>query len=117
MTVLVCGGRDFLDGNYLRLVLDRLHDKHNFTRLIHGGARGADSLAGNWAMLRCIARQSFPAKWEVHGKAAGPIRNAEMLAEKPSLVVAFPGGHGTADMVRRAKAAGVEVIEVPHPAA
>jgi len=55
------------------------------------------------------------AKWSKHGRAAGPIRNQEMIDEcKPDLVVAFPGGRGTADMVRRAKAAGIRVIEVQH---
>ena len=49
-------------------------------------------------------------------RGAGPERNARMLAEgRPDLVVAFPGGTGTADMVRRAKAAGVRVVEVVEP--
>lgn len=49
----------------------------------------------------------------LRGKAAGPIRNQHMIdTAKPDLVVSFPGGAGTADMVRRAKAAGVRVIEV-----
>jgi hypothetical protein len=56
---------------------------------------------------------AHPADWFSHGKAAGPIRNQEMLAmEAPALVVAFPGGRGTADMVRRARKAGVDVLEV-----
>ena len=55
----------------------------------------------------------YPADWKANAKAAGPIRNAEMLADfKPDTVIAFPGGRGTADMVRKAKAAGVRVIEV-----
>jgi hypothetical protein len=48
------------------------------------------------------------ADWEKLGRSAGPIRNQAMLDEgRPDLVVAFPGHHGTADMVRRARAAGV----------
>ncbi len=60
----------------------------------------------------------FHAEWMKYGKAAGPIRNARMLAEgKPDLVVAFPGGRGTADMLRRVREAGIEVIEpLPHGA-
>ena len=51
----------------------------------------------------------FPADWKVRGRAAGHIRNQQMLDEgRPHLVVAFPGGRGTADMVRRARAAGIE---------
>ena len=50
----------------------------------------------------------MPADWTKHGKAAGPIRNQKMLDECPDLVVAFPGGKGTADMVRRAMKAGID---------
>ena len=47
--------------------------------------------------------------WKKYGKKAGPLRNQQMLEEgKPDLVVAFPGGNGTADMVRRAKKANIE---------
>jgi len=54
--------------------------------------------------------QTFDAEWHRHGKRAGPIRNQRMLEEgQPDLIVAFPGGHGTADMVRRARQAGIEV--------
>lgn len=75
---------------------------------------GADTLAGDWAHGFLIPVRSFPADWEErHGKRAGPIRNQMMLEEgRPDLVVAFPGGTGTADMVRRAREAGVEVMEV-----
>jgi len=53
------------------------------------------------------------ANWAGLGRKAGPIRNQEMLDQgRPNMVVAFPGGRGTADMVRRARGAGVEVIEV-----
>ena len=55
----------------------------------------------------------FPADWAKHGKAAGPIRNAEMLTEfLPDYIVAFPGGKGTADMLRKAEKARVTNIEI-----
>jgi UDP-N-acetylmuramoylalanine-D-glutamate ligase len=54
-----------------------------------------------------------PADCETHGRSADPIRNRRTLDEgKPDLVVAFPGGRGTAHMVSQARAAGVRVIEV-----
>jgi len=66
-----------------------------------------------WARIKEVAVQVFPADWETHGKAAGPIRNQRMLDEgRPDLVVAFPGGRGTSDMVARAKRAGVEVMMI-----
>jgi hypothetical protein len=82
--------------------------------LVTGGASGADALAERWANNRGHHNRIYPAEWRVHGVAAGPIRNERMLQEtSPVLVVAFPGGRGTADMVARARAAGVEVREVP----
>ncbi|HEV7285225.1 MAG TPA: DUF2493 domain-containing protein [Kaistia sp.] len=108
MRVLVCGGRDFADRPRLNVALDGL--KPSF--LIHGGAPGADALADYWADIRGIPHRTFPADWNTHGKAAGPIRNQRMIDEgKPDLVIAFPGGRGTADMIRRAKAAGIPVRE------
>jgi hypothetical protein len=112
--VLVCGGRDFDDTESMRDTLGRLHGPfRQITAIIHGCAHGADTMAGAFARFAGIDEVRFPADWRVHGKAAGPRRNQQMLDEgKPDLVVAFPGGKGTADMVRRAKAAGVKVIEV-----
>jgi hypothetical protein len=117
--VLVCGGRDFQQTMFLSRTLDRLQaERGQFAVVMHGGAKGADFLAACWAEVRGIPTLKFPANWITYGKAAGPMRNARMLDEgKPDLVVAFPGGRGTADMVKRAKATGVEVIEVsPLPA-
>jgi hypothetical protein len=80
--------------------------------VIEGDARGADRMAGEWARNHRVENIKFCADWEKLGRKAGPIRNQLMLDEgKPDLVVAFPGGRRTADMVRRARAAGVEVIE------
>lgn len=130
-TILVCGGRDFSSYKTVERVLDILvqrFDKNDLT-IIEGGAPGADRMAGMWALRRGIWHASYRAKWEdlSHPDAAirirangsrydamaGHRRNQQMLDEgKPDLVVAFPGGTGTADMVRLAKRAGVEVIEV-----
>lgn len=112
MRVLVCGGRDFNDGRHLCRVLDTLHQKSRFSVVIHGAQRGADFLAGRWAKAHGIAVDPYKAEWTHLGRAAGPIRNRRMLEEgRPDLVVAFPGGSGTANMVRQARGAGVKVIE------
>jgi hypothetical protein len=120
--VLVCGGRDFNDYRLIWRTLDKLFDEIKFSVLIHGAARGADWHAGFWARgVSSIGREgptvhvtSFPANWKKHGKSAGPIRNQLMLdVGKPDLVIAFPGGSGTADMIRRARKAGVPVKEIP----
>lgn len=114
MRVLVCGGRDFADMALLNSTLDRLHAEQPISCIIEGGASGADSLAGVWSAINNLDRHArFEADWAIHGKSAGPIRNAKMLKEgKPDLVVAFPGGSGTANMVEQVRAAGVKVLEI-----
>ncbi len=111
--VLVCGGRDFRDQENLYRVLDRLSkDWGPDVTIIEGDARGADRMAGYWARRHGHTDMKFRADWQSHGRAAGPIRNQQMLDEGPDMVVAFPGGRGTADMVRRARAAGVFVLSI-----
>jgi hypothetical protein len=113
MKVLVTGGRGFKDAELLRATLARLDSQVQFTELIHGGAQGADALAQEWALEQEIPIKMFLADWEKYGKAAGPIRNQQMLVEgKPDLVVAFQGGRGTASMVSRAQQAEAPVVEV-----
>lgn len=117
MKVLVCGGRDFTHYEDVGRVLDRLNADRPIRMVIHGNARGADSCASVWAIRqrrKGVFNVPVPAQWSKFGKAAGPKRNQKMLGMKPDLVIAFPGGRGTADMVRRATAAGVEVIEIPR---
>ena len=120
MRILVCGGRDYPydDGGYLRWKLDIIAQNicsQGSANLffIAGGARGVDHLAMCWAIDRGYNHKVYPADWKKHGKSAGYIRNKQMLVEgKPDLVVAFPGGKGTAMMIDLARKAGVEVIEV-----
>jgi len=110
MRVLVCGGRDYADYAKMESILD----EYNIDLIIHGGARGADSLAGLYAYYKNIAVQKYEADWYSYGKKAGFIRNQRMLDEgKPELVIAFPGGAGTADMINRAQTQGfkVEIIK------
>lgn len=122
MRVLVCGGRDYQGRDAVFRALDALagdvSDEHPLgtvrLTIIHGACpTGADLWADEWAVVNWSGLQEFPADWESHGRAAGPIRNAQMIAEgKPDVVLAFPGGKGTADMVRRAAAAGIPVQQV-----
>lgn len=110
MRVLVCGGRNFADRKWLSSVLTAVRQKHGIDAIIHGGARGADALAADYAGAWGLPVQAFPADWDKHGRAAGPIRNRQMLTEgKPDVVIAFPGGKGTADMTDAALDAGVTV--------
>lgn len=111
--VAVTGGRRVDNREAVWAALDVLDALRPITKLIHGGASGADALAASWAGARKVPIQAFEARWGSEGRAAGPLRNARMLSEgRPDLVLAFPGGRGTADMVAKSKAAGVPVIEV-----
>jgi len=105
--VLVCGGRNFNNKEWLFYQLDSLPNKP--TLIIHGAARGADSLAGVWAKSRNVPVKTYPADWDKHGRSAGFIRNKEMIKEKPDLVMAFEGGKGTAHMIKVARQNDVTV--------
>ena len=112
MKVLVCGGRDYANWKKGFAILDMVSLTDEI-EIVNGGASGADAMSSEWAKLRGRPFKEYPADWQTHGRRAGPIRNQQMLsAESPDAVIAFPGGLGTADMVRRAKAAGMRVVEV-----
>ena len=113
--VLITGGRAIEDLALVYATLDGLHQEAPIDLLVHGGASGADSLADSWARQMGVKRDIHLADWRGGlGKKAGPIRNQAMLAAHHDLelVVAFPGGPGTADMTKRAKAAGVPILWV-----
>jgi hypothetical protein len=128
MKILVCGGRDFgqerdikgqlttmalLERQFLRDYLNLYYEHHpDLTHLIHGDARGADQQGGGWARMKGLHEVKVAALWDIHGKAAGTIRNRAMLdlMHASDVVIAFPGGRGTADMVSRALKGGYAVI-------
>lgn len=105
--ILVCGGRDFDDYTMMDLwltklqksILEKMVNKPKWV-LIHGGARGADTLAHKWAQANKVEDINvFKADWNTHGKAAGFLRNEEMLNEDPDHVIGFEGGNGTRHML------------------
>lgn len=114
MRVLVCGSRHFTDKDLMEDVLKQ----YNITTIIEGEARGADTLAREYANESEILCEKYPADWEKYGKSAGFIRNTQMLKEgKPELVVAFlaSDSRGTKNMIDQAKKAGVETIIIDVP--
>lgn len=113
MRILICGSRNFTDRDAIvrALEVQPIWPVGPETIIVHGAARGADTLAGEVAKQFGFHVEAHPADWKQHGKAAGPIRNQEMLDSGVDVVLAFPLGEsrGTWDMVRRARAAGVPV--------
>lgn len=111
--ILVCGGRDYNDQKEATRILDECAKffSPDFC-LIHGGCRGADRAAHTWAFFKGCPVIEMKSNWNFYGKAAGSIRNGWMLKyASPDLVIAFPGGYGTADMLRQARAAGIDTYE------
>jgi len=125
--VIVCGGRDYEDWAHVCATLNGLA----ITALAEGGAAGADDLADQWcSLMPDVVHHRYNADWSApcrddckpghrrrrrrggtYCPAVGNYRNQLMLDDfHPDLVVAFPGGRGTADMVKRAVAAGVKVV-------
>lgn len=120
MRVIVAGGRTFPYIGFVFQKLDEFHAQSPITTVIHGGARGVDTIAGEWCKSRLgVDPVVYPAKWNTHKSAkwnthklaAGPIRNQQMIDEgTPDVVILFPGNKGTRDMERKAKASGIPVI-------
>jgi len=107
MRVLVCGSRDWVDEKSITNELDKLPLD---TVIIEGGARGADSIAQRYARSKGFQVETYKADWGKYNKAAGPIRNQQMLETGVDLVIAFQlnNSRGTKDMINRSKMVGVE---------
>lgn len=143
MRILVCGGRDFskIPSRDSRFYQDKVKEYQFVMNVLHGvvcncsknwnpddnwlptditiisgAAKGVDTTAIDYSVVNYTQLLTFPADWETHGKRAGYLRNKRMLEEgKPDLVVAFPGGKGTAMMVDIAEKAGVTVFRIAYP--
>lgn len=124
MRWVVCGSRHLgkSDWDGVANVLDDYRALLGTPALImHGGARGADAIAADWAEWSALDTQAYPAEWQRLGRKAGPARN-QAMADKLAAVdecvcIAFPlvgaENRGTWDMVRRAGQAGA--IVYVHP--
>lgn len=114
MKVIVSGSRKCYTPEIVKNRLSMLPKEELV--VVHGAARGVDSIAQEWCIENNVLAVPYPANWGKYGRAAGPIRNREMLKENPDLVIAFPcpESKGTRDMINAAKEAGfmTEVIEL-----
>lgn len=126
--VIICGSRHWDDRHIVEVVVTGLACHAQRLTIIEGGAPGADRIAGDYAdqYSRAIPMTAYepvvyhlqyPADWQQHGKAAGFVRNQQMLDEgDPDMVVGFSDdltrSKGTADMLGRAAAAGIPAYVV-----
>ena len=105
--LIVAGSRDFTNYELLKQKCDSLLSLKKQTHsivIVSGTARGADQLGERYAAERGYQVERFPADWENDGKAAGPIRNAQMAAYADALVAFWDGrSRGTKDMIERAE--------------
>ena len=121
MGIICCGGRHFDCYPFLKYVIDCIIEKYGAetekVTVISGHCRGADQLGERYAKESGTLLKVFPAEWTKYGKAAGPIRNSEMVSYLSSfskrVVVAFKNERtkGTADTVEKARRLGYDVYE------
>lgn len=137
MRVAVTGDRNWADAAYVWNVLDTILDKFLVRNedgspagltepfvLMEGQCPvgGADKHAAEWAVSRKnlgVEHLPFPADWKRFGRAAGPIRNRQMITEgKPDLVIAFHDAltksRGTAGCVKLAEDAHIQTWLIRH---
>lgn len=109
--VIIAGGRDFSDYEYLRASADSdLAGISEDIEIVSGEAKGADSLGERYAKEKGYSVKLFPAEWDKYGRAAGPRRNADMAAYADALIAFWDGkSRGTKNMIDKATAKGLKV--------
>lgn len=118
MRALVCGSRDYDDVEKLQNTLDAVHENYHIDTVVEGEAPGADTLAREWAEAHGVTIEAYAANWKEFGRAAGPIRNKQMLVEgQPDIVYAFTNkplseSRGTRNMVTQARKAGIRTVVI-----
>lgn len=104
MKLGVVGGRTFNDYGRLAIILESLRDSFGFTTIVSGGAIGADSLGAKFADDRKMNKIIHLPQWELHGKAAGFIRNRDIINDSDFIVACWDGlSRGTANSISLAK--------------
>lgn len=115
MKVLVCGSRNWDNSRLIWEFLEAVVATFPDAEVIHGAARGADTIAGKAAEALGLKVTEYPADWKQFGKAAGPMRNKEMLGAAPDRVIAFRSvgdSKGTDHMVDLAARSRIPTIVI-----
>ena len=114
MKILICGDRHWSNRASIYKSLVVFRDMS--VTVVHGGAKGADTIGGEAAESLGFKTIVYPADWNKYGRLAGPIRNKQMLDEQPDIVLAFHDNieqsKGTKHMVSIARKARIEVVVI-----
>jgi hypothetical protein len=104
MKLAIVGSRSFTDYEALEKEVDSICESVKVTCVVSGGAKGADSLGQRYAESKGIATQIFLPDWEKHGKAAGFIRNRDIISNCDFCVAFWDGkSKGTLSSIELAK--------------
>ena len=124
MKVIIAGGRDYKPTNNDKVILNHLHLMHEFTEVVSGKAKGADTFGEDWANENHIHVEPFPVDWKdmsppcsvkydrnglAYNCLAGHNRNRRM-AEYGDAVILFKGDRGTANMRKLAKQYDLKIL-------
>jgi hypothetical protein len=115
--VVITGGRDFKDRQFVWDTMDAQAVILGIEQVVNGRApTGVDQFVHEWCKERGVPERPYPADWDTHEQAAGPIRNQEMIDSEPEIerCLVFPGHTGTTDMARRCRKAGIERVFIDY---
>lgn len=117
MNVIVAGARDLVHDQHCVVVAQAVErwiaENGSVGRVLCGDCRGADAFGRHWANTVGVPVDRYAPDWDRYGKAAGPYRNAAMVRDADGLVVVrFPDSRGSADVLRRAQAKGIPIVDV-----
>lgn len=108
MKTIICGSRDIND---YELVKDAIKESgFEITEVVCGCAKGIDLLGDKWGRENNIPVKYFPAKWKIHGKSAGIIRNKEMVEYADACIAITNGSKGTASTIDFSKEKGIKLF-------
>jgi hypothetical protein len=114
LVVIVCGGRLYDRRSVIFGTLDAIHRKHTIVVVKHGGCTGADALADEWARGVGVPVEVFKVEYKEKEKVAGALRNLKMAQSGADICLVFPGGVGTANMMKSANECKIPVINVDN---
>ncbi len=115
--VIIAGCRDFADYKLLKERCDHYlqNQKPEDIVIVSGHASGADALGERYAQERGLQLETYPADWKTHGRAADPIRNAQMASVAHALIAFWDGkSRGTKNMIDTATKRGLQVAVVRY---